>query len=182
MIEGCGHCPDRSGVQDKDTAHCQGSRRPLACSSARRLGGPGLPKGPRAGSGAQGRHQIALMTLPTSTTPYLLFSNTVTRLDTDVRVSSLAPSILQASRAALSSPEAGRKVSSQHTQSPPPGVTGGLRHPWSPVSPKGSADLLPASERRRKRKWSQSHSPEGERPGLPQGRSLLGPHPSHHGR
>lgn len=64
-------------------------------------------------------------------------------------------------------PEAGREVASQHTQSPPPGVTGGLQHPWSPVSPEGSADLLPAREKR-KRKWSQSHSPEGERPGLPQ--------------
>ena len=47
---------------------------------------------------------MAKVTLPTSTTPYLLFSNAVTRLDTDDSFSLLAPSILLASKVVLSYP------------------------------------------------------------------------------
>lgn len=63
-------------------------------------GGPALPKG--WAEEPEGDCQLGVVTLPTSTTPYLLFSNTVTRLDTDASFSLLAPSILQGSREALS--------------------------------------------------------------------------------
>lgn len=74
-----------------------------------------LPKGPEEGGGAGGRLPWAKVTLPTPITPYLLFSNTVTRLDTEASFSLLFSSILQASRV----PEAGREASSQHTQAAP---------------------------------------------------------------
>ena len=60
--------------------------------------------GPGQAEELEGGYQLALVTLPTPTTPYLLFSNTVTRLDTDASFSLLSPSILQVSGVVLSYP------------------------------------------------------------------------------
>lgn len=67
-----------------------------------RPGGGWAEGGPGWTMELQGAHRLALATLATPTTPYLLFSNTVTRLDTDASFSLLSPSILQASMVVLS--------------------------------------------------------------------------------
>ena len=89
-------CPVRRG--------CPGQGPERESCSLRAQGDPGPapqpapPRGPGWAEELKGGCRLAMVILPTPTTPYLLFSNTVTRLDTEVSFSLLAASILQASR------------------------------------------------------------------------------------